>query len=177
MAGQRSTAFRSRLFSGQASKKTQLHDAPLLGIQRFELAERAIEGEGLDRVDQGSRLLHCVLQLDVDNAGATFVGKLAPRVVDQDPPHHLRGDREEVPAVVPVDLALSEQLDVRLVHHGGRLHPVVSPFVRQLPGCEHPQLVVDNRHQPVERLAAPFLPFVQNARNLRRRRSVLHLET
>ena len=37
------------------------------------------------------------------------------RVVGQDAPHHLRGDAEEVCAVLPVDVALADQAQERFV--------------------------------------------------------------
>jgi hypothetical protein len=69
----------------------------------------------------------------MDAAATTLLGMLAPRMVDEDPPHHLRGDGEKMPTILPIDLALTEQLDVRLTHHCRRLHAVLAPFARQLP--------------------------------------------
>jgi hypothetical protein len=52
----------------------------------------------------------------------------------------------------------------------------MAPFVRELPRREDVHLVVDDRHQPVERVAASPLPFLQDAGDLGGFRSVLHGE-
>jgi hypothetical protein len=97
-----------------------------------------------------------------------------PRVVDEDAPHQLRGDAEEVAAVLPVDLALVEQPQIRLVDHRGDLQAIVAPFTIQLARGQRPQLVVDERHEAVEGLLAAVLPFVQQLCDVRRFAWVAH---
>jgi hypothetical protein len=79
----------------------------------------------------------------------------------------LRGDGEEVAAVLPVDLALIEQLDVRLVDDGCGLQPTMPPFACELPRREQAELIVDERNQPVERLAAAVTPRVEDLSDFR----------
>ena len=54
------------------------------------------------------------------------------RVVDQDAPHHLRGDAEEVRATLPGDAILAGEPEVRLVDQGGGLQRVVRPFAAKI---------------------------------------------
>src|SRR5690349_4815646 len=92
-----------------------------------------------------------------------FFPQLTPRVVDENPPHQLRGNREEVSAVLPVHFSLGEQLDVSLIDDGGGLQPVVAPLARQLPRGNRPEFLVDDRDQAVERLTVPVFPLVKDA--------------
>jgi hypothetical protein len=73
-----------------------------------------------------------------------------------------------MPAILPVDLALIEKLEVRLVHDRCDLEPVVAPFTTQLSQRERAQLAMDERHEAIERLAAPALPFAQELGDVRR---------
>ena len=100
-------------------------------------------------------------------AAAAFVAQLAPRVIDEDAAHHLRGDGEEVAAILPVDVALIEQLQVGLVDDGGGLQPVVPPLARELARGQRIELVVDERDQTVERVTAAVTPRVQHLGDFR----------
>ena len=90
---------------------------------------------------------------------------LAARVVHQDAPHHLRRDAEEVRAVLPLDAPLADQLEVRLVDERRALQRVADRFSRQVPSRNRAQLLVDERHQLIERLLAAVLPGDQQPRD------------
>jgi hypothetical protein len=94
----------------------------------------------------------------VDRAAAALLAQCASRVIDQNAPHHLRRDCEEVSAVLPIDVSLIEQFHVRFVHDRRRLQPAMPPLAGELPRCERAQLAVDERNQPLERLAAAAAP-------------------
>ena len=85
-------------------------------------------------------------------------------------PHHLRGDRKEVRAILPVDVALIDQLHISLVDQAGRLQRAVAAFVRHVARGDHVELVVDERDQAIERRAVAVLPLAQQHRDLCRRR-------
>ena len=57
---------------------------------------------------------------------AALVGGAVARVIDEDPPHHHRGDAHELGAVRPVHLPLVDQPEIRLVHERGGLQGVVA---------------------------------------------------
>jgi hypothetical protein len=110
----------------------------------------------------------------MNRLAAVFVAKMAPHVIHENSAHHLRGDGEKVTAIVPVDLTLPKELDVRLVDDGGRFQAIVPPFVRELAGGERLELFVDDGDQSVEHLAAPGLPLAQDAGDLGEGRHVVH---
>lgn len=63
--------------------------------------------------------------------------------------HHLRGDTEEVCAILPVDPRLIHQPHVGLMHEGSRLQRVIGAFATQVVGRQATQLIVDEREQRV----------------------------
>jgi hypothetical protein len=68
-------------------------------------------------------------------------------VVDEDPPHHGRGQAEEVRAVAPVEALLAGKAEIGLVNERRRLQRVPLALAAQL-GCgEALELAVDERQQ------------------------------
>jgi hypothetical protein len=80
---------------------------------------------------------------------AAFLRRVSPRVVDEDTPHHLCGDREEVAPAVEVHLALIDEAQVGLVHQRGGLEGVVGTLVPQLPCRDPAELQVDEGQELV----------------------------
>ena len=54
------------------------------------------------------------------------------RVIDQDTADHLRGDAEEMGAILPADVVLSDQLQIGLMDQGRALQGVAGPFLPQV---------------------------------------------
>jgi hypothetical protein len=70
-------------------------------------------------------------------------------MIDQDAPHHLTRDSEELPAVLPHDLPLIDQPQICLVHEGRRLQRVPAAFAAQLPSRPPAQVLIHDRHELV----------------------------
>ena len=139
------------------------------------MLQRAVEIERVDGVDRPRRRRRPVVELHRQLAAAALLPQRLPRMIDDDAPHELRGEREEVAAVLPVDVPLSEQLEVGLVDHDRRLQPIVAPFVLQLPRRQRAQLLVHQRHQLIECVAAAVPPLVEETREMRRVVRVAHV--
>jgi hypothetical protein len=90
------------------------------------------------------------------------------RVVNENPPHGLGRDPEEVRAVLPFHRPLIDELEEGLVDEGGGLQGVVRALLSEVAGREFPQLPVDLRHQPIERLLLPIAPLLQKPGDLGR---------
>ena len=80
------------------------------------------------------------------------------RVVDQDAPHHLRGDAEELRATLPGDAILSCQPEVRFVDQCGGLQRVIRPFAAKIRPRSPSQFPVDQREQVVPRFKVSVTP-------------------
>ena len=91
---------------------------------------------------------------------------MGSRMVDQDPAHHLRGDAKEMRAILPVHLALIDELEEGFVDQGRGLKGVVAPLPAQVGGGEPPQLGINRRQEPVERILPPETPLLEQLRDL-----------
>src|SRR6185503_11361284 len=73
-------------------------------------------------------------------------------MVDQYAAHRLCGDGEEVTPVGPFDASLIYQPQIGLVHHRGRRKRVAGGFEAEMVVRHLGQMVVDQGHQPLERV-------------------------
>jgi len=162
------------LLDGQAAEEAQLDELRLIGIDLLKLGQRAIEVERIDGIDRRSWRRNGVVQLERQFTFSPFLPQLSARVIDEDTPHQLRGNREEMPTILPVDLALAEQLHVGFVDDHRGLEAIVAPFAREMARGQRVQLVIDQRDEPVERVLTAVLPFAQEASNVSRSGSVGH---
>ena len=92
---------------------------------------------------------------------------LAPaRVIDEDPAHGLRGNREELRPVLPARPMLLHQAHPGFVHERRGLQRVALSFVAQ-PDARHlAQLGVDERHELLSGASVALLPRLQQLREL-----------
>ena len=67
-----------------------------------------------------------------------------PAVIDEQPPHGLRRERQAVGAAVQLHAAFVLQLQPRLVHERRRLQRVVAPLPGQISARHAAQLAVDH---------------------------------
>jgi hypothetical protein len=95
--------------------------------------------------------LHVRIPWHARLAAATFAGASHSRVVDQHLAHHARHEREKVRAVSDVGRGIVEQLDERLIDQRCRLQRMSGALAAHERLRNPPQLVVDERHQLVER--------------------------
>jgi hypothetical protein len=72
-------------------------------------------------------------------------------VIDQDVPHRLRRDREEVCAGLPVESFGLDEPKIGFVDQGRRVEGVPGPLAPELGARDPPELRVDQRHELVER--------------------------
>src|SRR5215218_7019632 len=81
----------------------------------------------------------------------------SPGMLDQRAADGGGGDREEADLLTRRESVLIQQLEVGLVNDLGRAERVIIPLAPELPVGDASQLVVDEREQPVERLAVASL--------------------
>ncbi len=72
-------------------------------------------------------------------------------IIHEDATHHLRGDAEEMGAVLPGGGALIDQPQIRFVDEAGRLQGVIGAFSLEILARELAQFFVDERHQASRR--------------------------
>ncbi len=107
-----------------------------------------LAGGHVDRVDR-----------HVDGSGSAPAPGAAPSCdVHEDAPHHLRGDAEEMAAVLPARLVLPEQPKADLVDEGGRLKHAIRALAGQVARRHAVQLVIDEWQQPLECVLVAVAP-------------------
>ena len=100
------------------------------------------------------------------NAVASLLRGLSTRVVDKDPAHDPGRDTEEMRSILPFDIALFDQPQVRLVNERGWLERVARAFVSKLTGGNPAQLGIDERQQAVEGVSIATTPVVEQFRDV-----------
>src|SRR5437867_4041736 len=102
------------------------------------------------------------------DAGPPLGGAVAPRVVDQNLTHQVRGNRHEMGAALEVWLRLlANQPQVRLVYKCRRLQGVSRPLPAQVGGREPMELAIESLGNLAQRgvVAAPPVPQQDRDRN------------
>jgi hypothetical protein len=84
--------------------------------------------------------------------------------IDEDAAHHLRGDAEELTAVLPRRAVLVDEFQVRLVHERRRFQRVIRPFPAHVGARAPAQISVDQRQKLLECARVAAGPRVQQPR-------------
>jgi hypothetical protein len=90
-------------------------------------------------------------------------------VIDQDPAHDLRRNTKKMRSILPIDLALVDEPDVRLMNKGRRLQGVVGPLVPKLARGHAAELRIDEWQQLIERSPVAATPLAEQRRDVARR--------
>jgi hypothetical protein len=149
-----------------SAEEAQLHDARLARIHGGQPLERLVERQQF--LGAIVRKQQALLERDVPGAAAATLRLPSARVVNENASHHPGSDGEEVRPVAPVDAIEVDHAHVRLVRECGRLQGVFAPLAPHVGASETTQLVVHDRHQPVEGLAVSRLEAREEHRHITR---------
>src|SRR5262249_40257671 len=134
---------------GEAAEVAELDQPRFERIFALELPQGFVEREQVVRLillrfgEQAAGV-----ELDAPELAAPLVTLLAPRLLDEDPPHGLRGRSEEVAAAVPwLGLIHVHEPDVGLMDQGRGLECLAGLFLGELLGRQLAQLVIDQRQK------------------------------
>ena len=117
---------------GETAEEPELYDARGAGIERFEFRQRCVERQEIFVLCDWIPLVDRA-QTDLLLDTASLLRDAGARMVNQNPPHRLRGDGEEMCARFKGDRLGAEQAHAQLVHERVRLECVVSTLVMQEP--------------------------------------------
>ena len=108
------------LLGGHATKEAHLNQLCFARVMDGQPVQRFVNGQHLFRVlVQRENFL---FQLQVRHARPPLLRALRPGIVDNDLPHHPRGEREEMRPVVDGLFASFNQLDVSFIDQRGSLN-------------------------------------------------------
>jgi hypothetical protein len=120
-----------RFFDREPAERTKFDDLRETPIDRFEATERIIQGKHWD-------FARCWRFPGIFNGYsldplAALVGMVTPCAIDEDAPHDLCGDTEEVRATPPINLTLIDESEIRFVDECRWLESMPRPLTTELP--------------------------------------------
>lgn len=95
----------------------------------------------------------------MDRSSATFLAITIPDVIEKDAPHHMRRDREKVRPVLPHNMSLTIETDVRFVDNRGGLHCIAGAKVVDVPAGDLTELALDQWVNVIQGIVVPARPF------------------
>ncbi len=145
----------------QTAEQAQSRQLGKCRVQVFEFPQRIVQGQHVHRIGGGALLL---VERDPAHRSATLFRFLAPRMIDQQTSHHLRGEGEELPASLEAAFLDSNQSHVCFVQQRGRLQGVIRTLLLHVALGELSKLVV---HQRKEIGPQRFFPGTETTRGCR----------
>ena len=162
--GQREIEDVARFLERQPAEESQLGDPALSRIESFQFREGEIEIEDVDVERRRDRVN--AIERDLLSIAEPLGAFTRPGAIDEDAPHHLRRDRQELGAVLPRRATLIDETQIRLVYERGRLKGVALSFLTQVRGRAVPQLLVDECHNALARGQISVPPRLEEFRDV-----------
>jgi hypothetical protein len=131
----------------------QFDDADLPLVEVSKLGQCLIQHEEIAPAGVDAR--EVAFERHSQRFAGTLRRRAGARMVDEDPPHHSRRQREEVRTALPVNLSLPQQPQIGFVHQRGRLECVALAVMTKLACGALPELTVDERQQLLLRVLIP----------------------
>lgn len=161
--GGRDLERRSGLVVGEASKEEQFDQVALAAVVDGEALHGIVE---FNQTAVGLRSDHDgVIETNFLEFAPALLPVLGTGVIDQDAPQDTRGNGIEVNAIHEGDIGIDE-LEIGFVDQRRGPQGVIPALGAQAVQSQLAQLVVDDRHQPVDRLFIAFTPLLQQLRDL-----------
>lgn len=132
------------LFDGEPAEEPQFHELALAWIQLRQPLKRRIQRQDVDVERVGLRI---AVPKRHPHVSPALEGVMRPRVVDEDPPHDVCRNREELRPILPSDLTLVNDPEVGLVDQRRRGHRVVRAFPLKIATRQPTQLAVNRLDQ------------------------------
>lgn len=153
---------RARIFYTESTKKPQFNHPALARVDFSKCTERIIE---LQKIARLLRSIHeCLIERCFGRTSATFRTLVNSGHVDENSPHQLRGDREEMSSILPINIRPANQPDVCLINQCCRLQRMIRPLAGQVPPREPLKLSLHARHESFQCLFIALPPRAQELR-------------
>jgi hypothetical protein len=129
------------LFLAEVAKIPELDDLALPLIQCFKLGKGLVQRqEFLQALDLRKNVL---VEGHAPNVPSTLGRRSFPCMIHQDLPHQVRGNSDEVSAILPGLIGLFHEAEIRFINQGRRLEGMAGPLPAQISCRNAPQLVID----------------------------------
>ena len=150
--------------NAQAAEESQFHDSTQAIIEHAQLRQCVVEGQQINGLTIRERL--GVLKTDPVGASASLTCTPAARVIDENFAHQTRCHRKEVHAIAECHAIEIHQPHIGFVNERRGLQRVILTFQPQSGARDSPELVIDERHEPIEGLLITALPIAQQLRDV-----------
>ena len=145
-----------RFFDAQPAKKSQFDHTALALVHLRQPPQRVVQSDQI-HVRMGTHDQRFI-EIHVGRAATSFLIAARSREVDQDPSHELRANGKKMGAVLPFDLADTDQAEIGFMNQGGGLKGMSRAFAGHITSRRHVQLVVHERHQFLQGGFVPLPP-------------------
>jgi hypothetical protein len=145
---------RCRFFNGQVSEKTAFDDL----YKPLVVTGQAFQGI-MERQQVGYFLVgyqRYLFERNSDEVAAAFLGALPPGIIDQDESHGSRRYREKMDAVLPVNAALVDQLEIGFVDERRGVERFSGSLVDAAMMGETMKFLINHREKLVHNVALPY---------------------
>jgi hypothetical protein len=160
------------LFS-QAAEESQLDDTGSTGIRGSERRQERVQVEELFARDGRAPPIH-FRKRHAPLLATAFVRDAGARMIDENAPHRLRRDGEEVGAILVGNGVTADETQIELVDDRIGFKGVVVTLTPQKAGGLRAQLRLDDREELVAGALVPGPPAAEPAGNLRRFGNLCH---
>ena len=86
----------------------------------------------------------------MNGLASTLLAVLVASIIEQNPAHYLRRDAEEMGAILPLDLSLIDQTQVRFVDQRGRLQGMIRVLPPHVAVRQAMQFALNEGQEPFE---------------------------
>ena len=159
----RNSQYLGGLLDAQSAKEAQFDDTSFAGINFSQRVEGIIKCHELFRTTASQ--IRELVEIHPLGAAASFGRQSAACPVQQNMPHDLGGDCEEMGTVLPINILDVDQLQVGLVDQGGCLQGVPGALVPQLVPGDALQGAIDARRQLLKSVSVASRPGAQKLRS------------
>jgi hypothetical protein len=143
------------------AKVAEFDDPCRARFETLQLAQSLIQDEYIDAPGLGGELY--LVEIDLGGAAAAPLGVVRTGMIDQDAPHLLAGDGEEVRAILDFQRFRTNQAYVGLMDQGGGLQRVSWTLVPHLVGSNAMQFRVDQFDSSLAGIPIPVAHAVQQS--------------
>jgi len=153
-----------RFFDRQPTEGAQLDQPREPRIDSFEVRQHQIEDQ--DRYAGRRGAVNDIVKRHALQVVASFLCRFTSRVIHENPSHHLRSHAEEMGTVLPVDIALFDEQQIRLVNKCGRLQRMPVALTTKLTRRDCAQFAIDKRQQTIQRVWIASTPMIEQSRDV-----------
>jgi hypothetical protein len=144
------------LLQSKPAEVTQFHDTTLSRVEFRQVVQHVVQRNSMYvgvPAEQCGRI-----ELHPSPTAGPFGHLSAPRMINENPAHHLRGQREKLGPVFPRQVSLVDKSKIRFVDERGRLQRVARPLASEVGASPSAQILIQQREEAIACGLIPSAP-------------------